>query len=132
MSDMTTLAALPGSHDRSFQPEAWSPDGTLLAGRTTPRDNPEDRVLVYDLAEGVYHDAAPMGSGPVWMSDSRRLLFRHGNEILLVDTVSRRTRRVLADFEGGLYNRFALTHDNRAIYFVINQTEVDIWLTSSK
>jgi len=65
----------------------------------------------------------------VWLNDSRRLLFNLDGKIHLVDSQTRRTHEVLSIAPAAVSKRgFALSPDNRAIYFSVAHTDGDVWV----
>jgi hypothetical protein len=68
------------------------------------------------------------GSRPVWLSDSRRLLFRNQGKLYLIDSQSKKIHEVLsvAPHEFGI--GVTLPRDDRLIYFSLLTTEADICL----
>jgi len=102
---------------------SWSPDGRKLAGNPTPQG-----ILVYSLESQQYEKLADFGASPVWLNDSRRLLFRNQGKLYLIDSQSKKIHEVLsvAPHEFGI--GVTLPQDDRVIYFSLVTTEADIWL----
>ena len=119
--------ALPAGPDpkESLGAADWSPDGRRLAGQYYPA---EAGIGVYSFDSRQYRKLTSSGWLPVWLRDSRRLLFTD-QSIKLVDTESGKVRQVLslAPHES---LAVALSPDDRHIYFVLGVTEADIWLAS--
>jgi hypothetical protein len=74
------------------------------------------------------------GVSPLWLSDSRRLLYLNEGRLSLLDTKDGRTTPVgpakgLAplDFRIGAGGAFALSRDDRTLYFVRDESQGDIW-----
>jgi Tol biopolymer transport system component len=67
---------------------------------------------------------------PVWLRDSRRLLFREGPTLYVIDIKTRKRHVVLPS--GAPVLRFSISPDNRTIYYTIKSKEADIWLISLK
>ncbi len=111
----------PMSDSNDWAPWSWSPDGRKLAGTGAG-------IVVYSLESQQYEKLTDFGNSPVWLSDSRRLLFKHQGKLYLVDSQSKKIHEVLSaaphDFGIGV----ALSRDNRLIYFSLVTTEADIWL----
>jgi hypothetical protein len=69
------------------------------------------------------------GADPVWLSDSRRLLFHHGGKIHLVDSETRKQRELISVAPEEIARRgFAISPDDRHIYFSMSTTEADVWM----
>ncbi len=114
----------------AFTPRSWSPDGRKLVGHLRrPGDAPSD-LAIYSLESRTYRQLTDFGSWPVWLSDSRRLLFNHEDKILLIDSQSGRVREVFSYAPHATEHGFGLSHDDRWIYFSLAVTESDVWLMS--
>ena len=69
------------------------------------------------------------GSDPVWLSDSRRLLFHDNGAIHIVDSVTGAAKEVLSIAPEEVARRgFALSPDDRHIYFSVSTTQADVWM----
>ena len=111
-----------------FVPNSWSPDGRAIAGQN---GFAMQGVGVYWLESRKYERLTDFGEWPVWLPDSRHILFvaRLGREFHLLDTVTRKTRLVFSVHRDTL-GPPRLTRDGRAAYFSRRVTESDIWLLS--
>jgi eukaryotic-like serine/threonine-protein kinase len=107
---------------------SWSPDGRKLAGMQTRSGAPPSGVVVYSLESQQYEKLTDFGAFPVWLSDSRRLLFQRQSKLYLIDSQSKKIHEVLsvAPYEFGV--GVTVPRDNRLIYFSLLTTEADIWL----
>jgi hypothetical protein len=120
------------SDDKVFGVNDWSPDGKRLAGavlaRRSSTNNPNG-IAIYSLESGVFEQLTEFGWAPVWLADSRRLLFPYQDRIYIVDSASRKVDVVTSI---GAYTIFpyglSVSRDNRWIYFAIEMNEADIWL----
>jgi Tol biopolymer transport system component len=134
----TQPTALPGSaiDGKSFMQAAWSPDGTRLAGCLRSDNGRGTGVAVYDLAaKTLTIVAADETPGVRWMADSRRLLYfvNKGTELVAVDTVTR--QRTVIDVRlpaPSTEEIFAISPDNRTIYYGAARAEADIWIVERK
>jgi Tol biopolymer transport system component len=106
---------------------SWSPDGRKLAGMQARSGAPQSGVVVYSLESRQYEKLTDFGSQPVWLSDSRRLLFQRQSKLYLIDSQSQKIREVLsvAPHEFGV--GVTLPRDDRQIYFSVLTTDADIW-----
>lgn len=119
----------PEGSSQFFNAWSWSPDGQLLAGFLQSRDGAFSGIAVYSFKTRRYAQVTSFGLDPIWLSDSRRLLFNHHGRIYLTDIDSRRVREVLSIAPYEIARRgFALSRDNRRIYFSLATTEADLWL----
>jgi Tol biopolymer transport system component len=108
-----------------FSGWSWSPDGLMLAGFL----NRDDGIALYSVASQTFRRLTDHGSDPVWLSDSRRLLFHHGGKIHLLDSQSGGSRELLSIMPEEIARRgFAVSPDDRHIYFSVSTTEADVWM----
>jgi len=119
----------PGEPGESFNAWSWSPDGRMLAGFLQERDGTLSGIAVYSFETDSYTKLTSFGLDPIWLSDSRRLLFNHQGRIYLVDAETKKTQEVLsiAPYEIGRRG-FAVSRDDRKIYYSLATTEADLWL----
>jgi Tol biopolymer transport system component len=106
---------------------SWSPDGRKLAGNKFPASAAAS-TLVYSLETQHYEKLTDFGRSPVWLSDSRRLLFIHQGKLYLVDSQSRKVRDLLSLAPNEFGFGVTISRDDRQIYFSLVTTEADIWL----
>ena len=109
---------------------SWSPDGRKLAGNLSHAVGPLSGITIYSLDSKEYEKLADFGSFPVWLSDSRRLLFqdRDRRKLYLIDTQSKKIHEVLSVAPHEFGNGVSLPRDDRQIYFSLLTTDADIWL----
>jgi Tol biopolymer transport system component len=111
-----------------FTPWAFSPDGRHLVGGLRRQGHAERSLATYDLVGGRYEDLTTRGLEPaLWLGDSRRLIFRDGGAMYLLDSASRRLRD-LVSIEPDTIESISLAADDQTIYFVRTTREADIWL----
>jgi Tol biopolymer transport system component len=123
------LPGLPEPND--FRPHSWSPDGRRLAGYCTT-SSAFSGIYVISLDDPpTLRELTDFGSFPIWLNDSRRLLFHGRSKIHLVDAQTRAVRDVLSVVPHYIY-LLSLSRDNRTIYFDIAATEADVWLATLK
>src|SRR6185369_2516784 len=105
---------------------AWdrSPDGQKLAGKFTVATT---GIAYYSFAERKYEKLSEVDEYPVWLSDSRRLVFLNEGKAYLVDII---TKRVQPFFEAGQdqLRSVGIARDDSLLYFSVYQSESDIWL----
>jgi Tol biopolymer transport system component len=121
-----SVRAIPGERVPSdFQPYAFSPDGRLMAGRIRAAEPVS--LFVHWRETG---DRWNLGEDawPVWMRDSRRVLFSKDNEIWVADTRERRSWPAVSKISGDLHSRFTLSRDERTVFFASAEDEQDIWV----
>jgi hypothetical protein len=84
-------------------------------------------VAIYSFGSRKYQRLVELPGGYCrWLNDSRRLLFRSGRKLYVLDSVSKE-REEVPDFDIG-YSSFSLSPDNRTIYFDRLLEEADIWM----
>ena len=84
--------------------------------------------MVYSIPSRRYRRLTSFGSWPVWLPDSRRLLFVTGGKAFyVVDRETGAARQVYA-VQRDVIGPPRLTRDGRAAYFTRRVTEADIWL----
>ena len=117
------LPPFPGER-QIFNGWNWSPDGRMLAGFL----NRDDGIALYSLGSRSFHKLTGHGADPVWLSDNRRLLFLDGGKIHLLDSASGSTRELVSILPEQVARRgFAVSPDDRYIYFSVSTTESDVW-----
>jgi len=130
------LTGLPklGEPDQSFFAWSWSIDGQYLAGYRQRSDGKFIGISIYSVPDREFlPPLTTFGSDPVWLNDSRRILFLYKGAIYLVD--SKRPdagiRPILSvqdfgpEFEIGRRG-FSLSHDNRTVYFSLQKTTTEL------
>jgi hypothetical protein len=91
--------------------------------------NRDDGVALYSVADRAFRRLTRHGSDPVWLSDSRRLLYLDRGKIHLVDSQSGASRELLSIVPDEVARRgFAVSPDDRHIYFSVSTTEADVWM----
>jgi Tol biopolymer transport system component/tRNA A-37 threonylcarbamoyl transferase component Bud32 len=118
------LPSFPGK-DEMFNGWNWSPDGSMLAGFL----NRENGIAIYNVATRTYRKLTTNGADPVWLSDSRRLLFLDRGKIHLLDIATGIARELVSATPEEIARRgFAIAPDDRHIYFSVSTTEADVWM----
>jgi Tol biopolymer transport system component len=113
--------------DTSFSAVSWSPDGLKVAGwagRTSA-------IWVYSFETKSYTKIVA-GIYPVWLSDSRRLVYSSGGKRFLVDTFTKESREILAPRPSETLDDAHVTRDNRFLYYSHGTIGADIWLMTIK
>jgi len=112
-----------------FIVNSWSPDGEYLAG-TAGLD--EKGVVIYSLRTNEYERLTDFGEWPVWLPDSRRLLFvSRGKEFHVIDRQTKQAKKIYSSSRDVL-GPAQLSRDGRAMYFTRRVTESDIWTLTFK
>jgi Tol biopolymer transport system component len=104
---------------------SWSPDGRMLAGFL----NQDDAIAIYSLESGTFRRLTGFGSDPVWLSDGRALLFHNKGKIYETSTDSGEAHEVASVAPEEIARRgFAVSADDRQVYFSVTSTEADVWM----
>ena len=110
-----------------FGPHSWSPDGRRIAGMIGAFDR---GIVVYTLGSRTYQRLTTYGQWPVWLPDSRHLLFvSGGNAFYILDRETRSVRKVFA-VTRDVIGPPQLTPNGRTMYYTRRVTEADIWLAT--
>src|SRR5712692_1887516 len=109
-----------------FESRSWSPDGSKLAGTLRRAGGDVAGIATFSLASQKY-ERLVVGDYPVWLNDSRRLLFTGGRKILLIDSQTKKVTEILS-LEPNSVGGLAVSRDNRTVYYGLTTTEGDIWL----
>jgi Tol biopolymer transport system component len=120
-----------------FSPNDWSRDGRLLAGTLVVEGGRNAGVGIYDFAtERATELSADEAYAAKWLSDSRRIVYfgAAGRELVVFDTVAR--RRTVVDVRlptrAAINEMFAISPDDRTIYYGAARAEADIWIIERK
>ncbi len=123
------LPSLPDSRVQ-FVALSWSPDGKWLAGGKRAQTGETKGIAIYSLESRRFENLSDFGFYPVWLADSRRLLFWGRGALFLVNKDTREQHEVPISQYGLFW--LAVSKDNRSIYFTLSTSESDIWLLSLK
>jgi Tol biopolymer transport system component len=115
--------------DVSFVLSSVSPDGEWLAGLRNRSDgSPIPGIVIYSMESQEYNVILERGFLPLWLSDSRRLIFFDEGQLHLMDRVTGRIRDLKfseKDWKG--LEGYTISADNRALYYTKADVESDIW-----
>jgi len=132
---VTTLAGalLDGKY---FAPTGWSPDGKRLAGILNSASGRPSGVATYDLGtHTTTMISADETFGARFLADSRRVVYftKNGAELAVTDAVTRARTVVDVRLPGpATTDVFAISPDNRTIYYGATRAEADIWIVERK
>jgi len=126
-----TPQSLPGSPPPGFIPWDWSSDGSLLVGWQPL--NEQRSMVVYTFTDHRYERfVTGFGSYPIWLNDNRRVLFREGGKLYLLDRLTGKSRELLSLKPPSQIGSYALSRDNKRLYYTSGSNEADIWLLKAK
>jgi Tol biopolymer transport system component len=120
---------LAGQPPPCFLQWDWSPDGMHLAGWQPPILQQQQRgIVIYSFAQQRYERLTDLGFFPVWLNDSRRVLFREGRSFYLLDRLGGKPRIIFSLEQPNQIGSHALSRDNQWLYYTSVSNEADIWL----
>jgi eukaryotic-like serine/threonine-protein kinase len=123
----------PAGGGMGFSASSWSADGRWLAGALHQPDGRQvPGIVLYSLAGRRYVRLTDRGEWATWLSDSRRILYRDSDKLLLLDTLTRTSRQVLTIPPGSDYTDLSLSPDDRVLYLARNTEQGDILLLTLK
>lgn len=99
---------------------SWPLDGRRLAGRKHLSDLSHAGIGIHEVGSQEIQWLTDFGEWPVWLRDSRRLLFSHQGELFLLDTTSGSHREVLSLPQPTL-GSVGLSTDETNLYFTVQQ-----------
>ncbi len=111
-----------------FLARSWSPDGKRIAGDRRLADRGPSGIFLYSLADKKYEKLTESGAYPVWMRDSRHLLFTHEGRIYRLDSRTGKREEVLSVAPQDFVGAVTLAGDDRSLYFSLGASEADIWI----
>jgi len=123
-----TPQSLPPSisdRENQFSVWSWSADGRKLAEH---QGRGNAGIVIYSFDSQQYEKLSDFGGFPVWLSDSRRLLFQNQGKLYVIDSLSKQFHEVLSVAPHDFGNGVTLPRDDRFIYFSLLTTEADIWM----
>ena len=119
---------LPRTGGEQFLVNSWSPDGERLTGQVGAVGAMGRGIGIYTLRTKRYEKLTDFGEWPVWLPDSRRILFvSNGRSFHVLDTRTRAVRTIwTADRD--VIGPPRLSGDGQWAYFTRRVTEGDVWL----
>ena len=114
-----------------FEPVSWSPDGKRLAGQERRGNKPRGGIAIYDLTTKQYMLLTPSGGRPIWLNDSRRLIYSDASSAYVIDTASRHTHELFSvvPYQD---SDLTVTRDNRHLYVSVRAYEADVWVANPR
>jgi Tol biopolymer transport system component len=132
------------SERREFVPFDWSPDGETIVGYLQSLSGVRSGIAIYSLHTRGFEEILDFGMHPVWLPDSRRILFQalgprrppdpaHYEpdfKLFVVDRVTKEFHEVFA-LPGASIDSPALSRDGKKLAFVRYSVDSDIWMLSA-
>jgi Tol biopolymer transport system component len=128
MADQVVDRLPPNSDpNRRFVPDSWSLDGRWITGQSwygVPG------VVIYSVEARTFERLTTVGEWPVWLADSRRVLYvSRGREFHVLATRTRTTKQIFSVLRDTL-GPPRMTRDGRQIFFSRRVTESDVWMVN--
>ncbi len=113
--------------DKWIMSMSWSPDGNRIASTIYGDDPKVEGVSIYNFDTNKHQILTDYGETPIWLSDSKRLIFFDTDKIFLADTSTNKIKEILSVTPNSL-QIIKMSPDDRSIYASMNKNEADIWL----
>ena len=119
--------------NKYFNPQAWSPDGTRLSGILISDSGRPSGIGTYDFATQATTEYNNDEAYAVkFLADGRRVVYfgKNGTELVVLNTVTRQRTAVDVRLPAPavINELFAVSPDNRTIYYGAARAEADIWI----
>jgi len=101
-------------------PGRWSPDRSLFAGSNA------GAVWIYSPAIREHYQLRP-GKSPVWLNDSRRIIYASDGRLYIAEAALKIARELLVLPNQNL-DAPRLSPDNRLLYFAAEGIDANLWL----
>lgn len=114
-------------------PNQWSPDGARLLGPVVNASGGSGGVGVYDFATRKARLAAsePVSYfGFAWLPGSKRIVYQHEDNIMLVDVETGRRKEMPVGITLGM--GLVVSRDGKMIYTTVRREQADIWMGVAK
>ncbi len=127
---------VPKFGDSVFFPRAWSPDGKWIAGGVWDSEGAVRDLYLYSLETQRFEKLAetlPVGlkRPPSWL-DNNRIIYQNGDEVLLMNLVTKKTTPIHVNAGGTEITSVRITKDNNRLYFIRGKYEADLWVMRMK
>ncbi|HKQ77298.1 MAG TPA: protein kinase, partial [Blastocatellia bacterium] len=113
--------------ERWFIAWSWSPDSKKLAGWSSDRKGEGPGSYIYSLESQQFEKIADVGMRQYWMSDNRHLICVDGGRIFLLDSQTKKHRKIV-EIPRREIRAASISVDGRRIYFSVVSDESDIRL----
>jgi len=105
----------------------WSPDGKKLAAELT--HNNVNGLGYFSFETNRYEKLADIDTQPMWLPDSRHMVFISEGKAFIFDTQTKKMREISPHPTDQLRSVF-VSRDSRLLYYTVQSSESDIWLLS--
>ena len=124
-NQQTPVPLPPTSDNLSFLIWDWSPDGNLLIG-TFMSENIK-ALAYYSFKTQKYQTISDKAEIPMWLSDSRRIVFAHKNKISILDVFTGQEKEIPFS-QSEEISTASISRTNDLLYFTVSSNESDIWM----
>ncbi|HEY0370687.1 MAG TPA: protein kinase, partial [Thermoanaerobaculia bacterium] len=101
---------------------AWSPDGTALAGELRGRPG----IVVYTIGDRNYRPVTTSGTRPMWLPGGKEILYGDNGKLHVVNIETGVIREVTTPY--GI-TAYSLSGDAKLLIYSDRQAESDIWMS---
>jgi Tol biopolymer transport system component len=113
----------------TFSPTSWSPDGQSLVGNLVRSgESRQYGIGLFSFPARTYERLADRGFSPIWLHDSRTLLYLDQGGVFALDLHTKKSRGVLRPSANEEFKALSLSSDDRALYVTRAAHEGDIWM----
>ena len=117
------LEQMPATHQGSRPSfNAWSPDGTVLAGELRGRPG----IVIYTIADRTYRPITTSGNRPLWLPGGKEILYSDNGKLRIVAVDTGAIRDVVTTL--GISGQ-SLSGDARLLIYSDRQVEADVWMS---
>jgi serine/threonine protein kinase len=116
-------------NSKYFFEHSVSPDGNYIAGMETDNTTGIHKgIMTYSLADKSYKKISDTGTGPVWLKDSKKILYLDNDKFYILNTTTG-NRKIIYDPQKSVLDAWSYTisPDNKWIYYIKEEKESDIW-----
>lgn len=123
---------MPDNPGEYFVAWDWSPDGKKLSGLFNTADaagrtGAAIRVGHFSFETKRYEELGNYEAVPMWLPDSRRLVFASEGKISIADTVTKTVKPLLLELLPQVRS-VAVSRDGSFLYYTLLSSESDVWL----
>jgi len=111
-----------------FGPWDWSSDGGVIAGTLGSGQTGSRGVALFFLDTNRFRQLVDFGDTPRFLNDNKRLLFYYRGAIYLANCELPADHKKIYSVSPNGMSGFAVSKDNRSIFFSMDSTESDVWL----
>jgi Tol biopolymer transport system component/tRNA A-37 threonylcarbamoyl transferase component Bud32 len=117
----------PATVGEAFYPSSWSADGRKLAGNMSRVDKSLLTGFgIYSFDTMSFERLSREGVNPVWLHDSRRLIYLEQAGVFIFDVQAKRSRRILETPESSTFEALSLSPDEKSLCLIRVADEGDI------